>query len=72
MVFVGLEFSELRGMRFGRHFLGGSQDAIIIGAGVIGNSIATELSRNGWYGAWDSDQNHHDGNGNTASRRIYL
>lgn len=51
MVFVGLEFSELRGMRFGRHFLGGSQDAIIIGAGVIGNSIATELSRNGWYGA---------------------
>eukprot|EP00434_Breviolum_minutum_P014459 symbB.v1.2.012750.t1/scaffold886.1/size155167/6 len=25
-----------------------SYDAIIIGAGVIGNSIATELSRNGW------------------------
>ena len=24
------------------------QDAIIIGAGVIGNSIATELSRSGW------------------------
>lgn len=25
-----------------------SYDAVIIGAGVIGNSIATELSRNGW------------------------
>ena len=24
------------------------KDAIIIGAGVIGNSIATELSRSGW------------------------
>jgi len=38
----------MRGIRHASTATRQSYDAIIIGAGVIGNSIATELSRSGW------------------------